>query len=226
LIVVLMMSAGAAWGQKYPERRHIRAGNREYAAGQWAAGEVEYRRALERDSSSYEARFNLANALYKQEQFGESARIFTALAADSTRADRRAAACYNAGNALFGERKLEEALEAYKNSMRADPADQDAKFNYAYVKKMLDKQQGGGGGGGGENEQEQEQQQQNEQQQQQQQGDGQEQQQQEQQEQQGGLSRGDAEQMLEAIQAQENRTQEKVDEKERAVAVGRSRKNW
>ena len=64
------------------------------------------------------------------------------IAADSTRTDQeRAEAFYNLGNAQFKQEKYPEALESYKNSLRMNPADQEAKYNYAYTKRLLQKQQ-------------------------------------------------------------------------------------
>ena len=194
--------------QKYPDRHHVRAGNRAYEKQEWADAETEYRRALEKNPDSSSARSNLGNALYRQELWDEAVASF-----------EKVNAFYNLGNALFKKQKLQEALEVYKEAMRADPADMDAKFNYAYVKKLLEDKQSSGGG---EGEQEDEQDQQEQEQQQQ------EQQEQEQQQQQSseGMSREDAAAMLQAIQAQENRTQDKLDDARRMQATGSSMKNW
>ncbi len=247
--MLAILSAGSLVAQKYPERKSIRSGNRAYEQGAFPESEVDYRRALEKAPESYEAQFNLGNALYKQERYDEAAQIFQQLAQDTTRADHIAACHYNAGNALFGQRKLQEALEAYKNSLRANPGDMDAKFNLAYVKKMLEDQQGGGGGGGNND---QNQDQNKDQNKDQQQGDQNKDQQQDKGEdkqdkgdqnqdkggngdkpqqggsaQQQGMTEAEARQMLEAMQAQEDRTQDKVDEKKKGVVVGsRSGRNW
>ena len=139
IVVLMLFSAGAAFGQKYPERRDIRSGNKLYEKGDYTEAEVAYRRALEKNAESYEANFNLADALYKQKRYDEAAQMNAQLAADSAYMENAAAAYFNQGNALFQQRKLEEALEAYKNCMRLDPNDQQAKFNYAYTKKLLEK---------------------------------------------------------------------------------------
>lgn len=236
--VLMTVSAGALHAQKYPERKSIRSGNRAYEQGAYPQSEVDYRRALEQSPESYEARFNLGNALYKQERHDEAAQIFQQLAQDTTRADHAAACHYNAGNALFGQRKLQEALEAYKNSLRQDPTDMDAKFNLAYVKKMLEEQQGGGSDDKNQDQnkdqnKDQQQndrnkdQQQNKNDQNQNQSGNEDGQQQGQSRQQQGMTEAEAQQMLDAMQAQEDRAQEKVDEKKKAVVVGRrSGRNW
>ena len=136
---LLLLAAGMAAGQKYPERRDIRSGNKFYGKAEYSEAEISYRKALEKQPDSYEANFNLADALYKQKRYDEAAGLNEQLAADSARLDNAASAYFNQGNALFQQRKLQEALEAYKNSLRLNPADMEAKFNYAYKKKLLDK---------------------------------------------------------------------------------------
>ena len=142
LILVFSVICGSTlYAQKYPERKLIRSGNKAYEKGNYEQSEVEYRRALEKYTASYEARFNLGNSLYKQERYDKSAEIFQSLGKDSLRRENLAAAHYNAGNALFQQRKFEEALEQYKESLRINPLDMDAKFNLAYTKEMLKNEQ-------------------------------------------------------------------------------------
>ncbi len=213
VILLLCLTWISVSAQRYPERHHLRAGNRSYGRGEWQTAEERYRRA---DTLG---RHNLGSALYRQERFEEAAGQFDDMP-------------YNLGNALFGQQKLQEALEAYKNAMRLDPADMDAKFNYAYVKKLLENQSGGGGGEDENNEENNEQEEQNEGQNEDQQGAQQDEQEGEQGRDgdglqgTGGMERSDAEAMLDAIAAQERRTQEKMDETQHAIGVAKSGKNW
>lgn len=138
-VCLLGIVCGTATAQKYPERRHIRSGNAQYEKGNYTEAEVSYLRALEKTPDSYEGAFNLSDALYKQKRYEEAAEISGRLAADSLHGEHAAQAWFNRGNALFQQRKLEEALEAYKNSLRLNPDDMEAKFNYAYTKKLLEK---------------------------------------------------------------------------------------
>ena len=151
---------------------------------------------------------------------------------------QRADVAYNLGNVRFDGGNLQGALESYRNAMRFNPDDQDAKFNYAYTKLLLQQQQQQNEQNQ-QNEQQQDQQQdkqdqqqdkqdqqQDKQDQQQQQQDKQEEeeQQQQQQQQQSGISPQEQAAMLEAIQAQEDKTQEKL--KETKGVLIRSKRNW
>lgn len=237
LCAVLLLAAGAdCHAQRYPERRFIRQGNKEYVKGDWVESEVDYRRALEKTPDSYEARFNLGNSLYKQERYEEAEQIFSALGRDTTRSQYLSESFYNSGNAFFQQRKLEEALEAYKEALRKNPDDQEAKFNLAYVKKLLDQNQDDNNDGDGNNDQDNNDDQNQDQDQNQDnddKGDGDNDKDQdsgqqpppENRQNPSGMTRDEAERMLEAMQQSEDKTREKMD-KEKAKVVEKSEKNW
>ncbi len=165
LINTLLLVPVAVWGQK--ERADIRQGNRAYYEGKYPEAEVGYKRAIEKNINSYEANFNLAGALYKQGRYDDAAATYGKLAQDGTDAQRQAATYYNMGNTYVKQRKLDEAIEAYKNALRLVPEDKEAKFNLAYAKKLKQEEekknkdnqdnqnqnqdQNGGGGGGQDN---------------------------------------------------------------------------
>ena len=249
ILLVLALLAVDAAAQQYPERRQVRKGNRAYEKGNYQDAAGRYMRALGADPSSFEAQYNLGNALHRQEMYDQAAQVQQQAAADSLAAPvDRAQAFYNLGNTQFRQQKYAEALESYKNSLRLNPDDPQAKFNYAYVKKLLDdqnqqNQDNKDNKDNIDNKDDQNQDQQNGQNQQNpqegqndpQEGDGQGDDQQQDgrpdKEQEGegrpqpaGISPSEQERMLDAIQAQEDRTQEKL--KEKAGAVVRLKKNW
>lgn len=244
--VLLLISGVDCYAQRYPERRFIRQGNKDYEKGEWTDSEVDYRRALEKDPDSYEAMFNLGNSLYKQELYEEAEQIYLRLGQDTTQSGYYPQSHYNAGNALFKQRKLQEALEEYKETLRKNPDDAEAKFNLAYVKKLLEDDQDDGGGGG-DNDQNQDDQDNDDQNNDNNDNDGDGDNDQDQnndnddgdgdndqnnqppptqeQPQPSGMTREEAERMLEAIQMNEDKTREKMDE-EKGKVMMKSDKNW
>ena len=163
-LAVTLFVATDAQAQKWPERSRVRRGNRAYERLDYDRAEERYREAQQLSDTCFEATFNLGDALYKQQRFDEAEKVFTALAADSTRNNLdRAHSYYNLGNSLFQQKKYQEALAAYKRSLRLNPADLETKYNYAYTKKYIEDNQQGGGGGGGNNNQNQNQNDQNQQ---------------------------------------------------------------
>ncbi len=256
-LIALFATLGVA-AQQMPERGLVRKGNRSYNKGRYNEAIERYGEALKAAPAQFEATYNLGNAFYKAEMFDRAEQTMTKSAADSLRSDtERAEAFYNLGNAQFKQQKYKEALESYKQSLRLNPSDMEAKYNYAYTKRLLDENQN-------QQNQNQQNQDQNQQQNQDQQGGGQNQQgnndpqkqdqngkqKPEDQQQQGqdkqqpsqpeqqqgdkqpgeaqavpvGISEQEQQQMLDAIQAQEDRTQEKLKEKKGVVV--RSKKNW
>ena len=153
-VAVTLFVTTEAQAQKWPERSRVRRGNRAYERLDYDRAEERYREAQQLSDTCFEATFNLGDALYKQQRFDEAEKVFTALAADSTRNNLdRAHSYYNLGNSLFQQKKYQEALAAYKRSLRLNPADLETKYNYAYTKKYIEDNQQGGGGGGGNNNQ-------------------------------------------------------------------------
>jgi tetratricopeptide (TPR) repeat protein len=61
-----------------------------------------------------------------------------AKAIDTARPDLRATAQYDRGNTLYRLGRLEDARDAYRESLRLSPSDRDAKFNLELVQRLLD----------------------------------------------------------------------------------------
>lgn len=224
LALTTIASISETFAQKYPERRYIRKGNDAFERGNYVESEVEYRRSLEKKPDSYEAAFNLAGALYKQERYADAQNIYQQLAADSSRTENAAMSHYNNGNTEFQQKKYQEAIEAYKNALRLNPDDQQAKFNLAYAKKKLDDQQNKDNKDNKDKkEQDKKEQEQKPQPQDQQQQD--KEQQDKQQQPQSSVDKEQAERMLEAMQNSEDKTREKVNA-QRVKSTAPSGKNW
>ncbi len=121
--------------------KHIRQGNTAYSDSSYSDAENNYRQALSADQNSFDASFNLADAIYKQEKFSESSTLFNALTEKSNTADERAMAYHNLGNSLLKEQKLEEGIDAYKNALRNNPSDTETKHNLACAQRMMQQQE-------------------------------------------------------------------------------------
>lgn len=132
-LLALLVPQGARAQQ---ERADIRAGNRAYYEGKYPEAEVGYKRAIGKNINSYEANFNLAGTLYKQGRYDDATATYGKLSQDGTDPTRQASTYYNIGNTYVKQRKLDEAIDAYKNALRLIPDDKEAKFNLAYAKKL------------------------------------------------------------------------------------------
>ena len=100
LCLAAIAFSGAAAAQHMPERSLVRKGNRQYDKGNYEQSIERYTRALEAAPQSFEAAYDLGNALYKAERYDKAAETMRAAAADTLRTDaERAEAFYNLGNA-------------------------------------------------------------------------------------------------------------------------------
>ena len=107
----------------------IKTGNDHYKQKQYEEAEKEYREALEIDSSNTTAQFNLGNSIYRGGKPPEASTVFNDIASKEGNAEMRANAFYNDGVMLTKQHKLEESIEAYKNALRNNPTDKEAREN-------------------------------------------------------------------------------------------------
>lgn len=214
------------------DRHDVRQGNRRFGREDWKEAELSYRKALVKDSLSAAARYNLASALYRQENY-EGAREM--MGSFEGQENLSSDIYYNSGDVALQLKDYAAAVEAFKQSLLLNPGDLDAKENYIYAKKMLEnqqnQQQGGGGGQNDQNDQD-DQNNQDGQNDQNDQNDQNNQNNQNNQDNQGNqndsqISPRQAEQMLNAMQAREQQTRDKVDREKAAALKSRQKeKNW
>lgn len=212
------------------DRREVRAGNRKFSKGDYAESEIDYRKAVLKDSLSIAGQYNLASALYKQGNFDEAAGSLAKIGEKAAETPYASDYFYNEGDVALQRKDYAAAVKAFRESLLLNPSDLDAKENYLYAKEMLKNRQDGGQGQNQDQNQQQDQdnnQDKNQQDQPQNQEQPNQNKEQQPQDRQGNISMQQARQMLRAVQAQEKQTQEKV-KKEKAALLQSSQKekNW
>ena len=224
LCILLILSALPLSAQV--DRREVRAGNRKFRKADYKNAEIDYRRAVVKDSLSLAGEYNLASALYRQESYDEAGKALETVKDVAPASVNAADYYYNVGDVALQKKDYGAAVKAFKESLLLRPDDMDAKENYIYAKLMLQNQQGGGGGDNDQNQDQKDQDQNQDQQNQDQQEQPQNQDQQEQPQQQQ-ISPQQAQQMLQAVQAKEKETQDKVNKEKAAALKSRQKeKNW
>ena len=231
------------------DRREVRKGNRDFKKENYKEADIEYRKALVKDSLSMAANYNLVNTLYRQNDYEQAAKTLERIKEVAPASEYAADYYYNMGDVAIAAKNWQAAVDAFKQSLLRNPGDLNAKENYIYAKKMLENQQQQQQNNQNDQNQQNEQNQQNDQnkdqnqddqneeqqdnqdQQNDQNEDQQDQNQDQQNDQQGGqqpkITPQAAQQMLQAIQAKEKETQEKVKkEKAKALNSRQKEKNW
>lgn len=100
-----------------------------------------YARVAATDPTNEKARFNEANALYRQDKKLDAVQLFAELTASSAEKSTLSKAWYNKGVILTSQKNLEESIAAYKNALRNDPSDKEARENLQKALLELKKKQ-------------------------------------------------------------------------------------
>ena len=234
------------------DKSDVRRGNRDFKKENWREAEIDYRKAAVKDSLSVAANYNLANTLYRQGDYAQAMQTLSknkeAAALDPSSADY----FFNLGDAAIQQKDWQQAVDAFAQSLIRRPDDLEAKENFIYAKKMLQNQQqnqnndqnndqnqdndqnndqNNNQNDDGKNDQDQNDDQNKDQNddrnQDQQDGQDQNDRQQQSQGQQPKITPQAAQQMLQAIQAKEKETQDKVNkQKAEALKSRQKEKNW
>ena len=123
------------------DRKEVRKGNREFRKGDYKNSDIDYRRAVVKDSTSLAAQYNLGNTLYKSGDYAQAASTYEKVKEAASESDYAADWNYNVGNAAASQKNWQAAVDAYKEALLRNPGDLDAKENYIYARKMLQNQQ-------------------------------------------------------------------------------------
>jgi Ca-activated chloride channel homolog len=123
------------------DRKLIREGNREFSKAKYSEAEISYRKASDKNKESTSAIFNTGDALFKQKKYEDAGKSFTESHKMTEDKIKKSESLYNLGNSFLLANKIQESIEAYKNSLKLDPGNHQAKYNLAYAQDQLKKQQ-------------------------------------------------------------------------------------
>lgn len=232
ILILAMVGTGSVSADNRQSRKYIRHGNNLYRAGKHREALVDYYKAMRADTTNARALYNLSTAMFPDQwravpdaQRDTMVNYFRQAAQNETTPYRKAHAYHNMGVVLQGKQDFQNAIEAYKMSLRFNPNDDETRYNLVLCQRQLKKQGGGGKNNQQNNQDEQQDQQKQEQDKQQQQQ--QQKQDQQQNEQEPPMSKENAEQLLNAVMQQEKQTQQRMqDAKQQQSKRRRIEKNW
>lgn len=223
---MLMLLASISVCAQKAERDYIRKGNRFFKDSIYIDAEVNYRKALDVNPQSTIAMFNLGNTLLWQNKLQDAMELYANAAQIEKDKNRKAQIFHNMGVVFHSQKEYAKAIEAYKESLRNNPKDDETRYNLALAQKMLKDQQQNQ-----QNQDQSQQQKQNPNQDKKEQNQEEKRQQQEQQQapepekKENQMSKENAEQLLNSVIQDEQETQDKV-KKQQVIQGTHLEKDW
>jgi len=206
------------------ERKYIRHGVKDYEENKFDKAEINFREALDRNNSSYEANYNTGNTLYKQDKPEDAQNKYKSLLNSNIPNDKKADLYYNLGNTYLKTNEYQKSIDAYKNALRIRPNDEDARYNLAWALSKLQEQQNQDQNQNNQDNQEQDKEDKQEKNQQQNQNEDQN----------NGnqpadtknLSKEEIESILQALEEKEREVKEKVEKEKAKARTSPNEKDW
>ena len=115
----------------------IRQGNRNYNKQEYDQSLSNYEKALKKSPGNPDAQFNQGDAFYRKNDYEKATSSYDDVLQSKADDKTRQTAYYNKGVAEIRQKKLDESIDAWKNALRLNPADSDARENL--VKALLEK---------------------------------------------------------------------------------------
>lgn len=228
LLCLLTSLAAGAQNRESLVRNALRAGNRYYHQGNYEKAEAEYLKAYEVDSTNIQVLYNLGTTYLMKQDVGAANKKLVPAATHPAAQNRLKGAriFHNLGVNLQMAQDYDKAIEAYKQSLRLNPTDEETRYNLALCQKLRkdqpqqDQQQN--------QDQKQDQQDQQEQKQDQQQEPPQQQPQQTPPppQQQNEMSKENAMQLLEAVKQDEKQVKQRMNEHPKNASRRKKSKDW
>jgi len=118
-----------------------RKGNEAYQKGNYAEADSLFKLALESDPENSKLYFNLGNALAKQGKVEDAIEAYLNSQEFAENEKDRALAQYNIGTLLAENEDWKPAAHHFRNSLKLNPSDIEAKQNYELAKNKADEEE-------------------------------------------------------------------------------------
>jgi tetratricopeptide (TPR) repeat protein len=150
LVVLLLFTTVFSFSQEEDEARlaalkksndYVYQGNNLLNEDDYVSAEMEYRKAISENPNSITGAYNLGNAYYTKGSFDEAVFRLEQAAKTATSKSEKHKAFHNIGTILMKGKKCKEAVEAFKNALRNNPADNETRYNLGLAKECAKQQE-------------------------------------------------------------------------------------
>lgn len=212
--------------QAQNERKDIRKGNKAFRQQNYVQAEVDYRKATAKNGRNPQAIYNLGCAFMAQQKDSSAVVQFENASKIETNPKRKAMAFHNIGVVCQKKQLFSEAIEAYKESLRNNPSDNETRYNLELCKRQLKNQKNNNNDKNQQNKNDKNKDNKNKEQQKKDQKDDKDKQQNNQQQPKEQMSKDNAEQLLNAAMQKEKETQDRLKKAMRQSSTRKLERNW
>lgn len=138
LNIIFLLISSSLISQNISIDNDLYEGNEKVKNEDYLGAEMDYRLALTRSPEASKALFNLGNAQYQANAYDEAALHFFRTQKLSDNKTEKHAALHNIGNVYMKKKEYEKAVESYKSALRNNPSDDETRYNYALAKSLLE----------------------------------------------------------------------------------------
>ena len=135
LYIILFLCSCVNFAQE--NSASLAEGNKNFKNKEYENAEAEYRIAAAKNSKKGVASYNLGTSIYKQNQTLESRKYFNNALLNAKTKDEKFRAHHNLGNINFKAKDYGAAIDNYKNALRNNPNDNQTRYNLALAQKMF-----------------------------------------------------------------------------------------
>ena len=149
LIILAVMISFSGVSQSH--KIELNKGNSFYEQEQYNNALSQYDSAMNIESNYYPAYYNSGNANYRIAQksndslkatyFDKAISFYSSALSEAKTKQEKSISHYNSGNSHLKQDKLKESIESYKNALRNNPLDEDARYNLSYTMLKLQAQE-------------------------------------------------------------------------------------
>ena len=137
LYILLCLAFALLSATAQTDRQYIRKGNAAFANKKYGVAEVNFRKALAANAHNAIAAYNLGCAMQAQHKDSLALQNYTLATKNETDKARRASAFHNMGTVYQAKKDYQKAIEAYKNALRNNPHHANARYNLTQCMRLL-----------------------------------------------------------------------------------------
>lgn len=135
-LFIVLLSINAVISMAQSDRMYVRSGNKYYRQQNFVKAEAEYRKSLSVNPENPQALYNLGCALLMQKKDSVAVVQFQKAANLEKSPVRKAKIYHNIGFACQSHKLYGDAVNAYKESLRNNPSDDETRYNLALCKRL------------------------------------------------------------------------------------------